>query len=147
MIINRKLLRLLTDLGPFKYLHSAGWHSPSVYYWACSKQSPNLIYTQWGCQVSLFWPLAISGLKGTRSGLKLPLATSCVIYHHHCYLSNAHTAVTAYIMKHSLGISIWDIFMCIVPIKWGKNILFLTGNGVDSSLFCLQVNLKWLNWQ
>lgn len=150
----QKALNSSQPIGSFKYLHSAGWHRPSVYYCGCFRQALNNIYTQWGYLASQVMPLAIWGLTGhkvrTESQRRLMSCNWPLL----CYfliviVYSMPTWLSLHIkLKYSLGTHLWDISLFIMPISGKKqNLFFLTGNGVDSSSFCLQVNPKWLSWR
>lgn len=80
-------------------------------------------------------------------GFLLP-TTSCVICSPYS-LFHTHMAIIAKEVK----LLSWHIplgaFLLVHHARecGEKNLSFLTGNGVDKSPFCLQVNLKWLSWQ
>lgn len=144
MIINRKLLKQLT----------ANWTLEIfTFCWLTQTQCLLLWLLQANSKLDLHTVRASGHTTGdrgvertqgqTESQRIFPLlATSCVIYHHY-YLLNAHMTILAY----KVGIFSWHScmghFHCSSCQEVGKkNIFFLTDNGVDSSLFCLQVKLK-----
>lgn len=104
-----------------------------------------------GSLASLGRPLAISGVRGHKVRPEyssfcywpLPVLFAIIIIYS---LPTWPSLQKRWI--YSLGISVWGHFpLFIMPVNGGKFLSFLTGNGVDNSPFCLQVNLGWLSWQ